>query len=209
MSEFEALLKSLQDAQAESEDLVKALPTDKDGDDKKVAEAADEDADDKDPDSDEGDEPEDKEPMTKSLVIDGEEYEAVDATDLIKSLDGRISATDAVLAKALDITVNTIKAQSAMIKSLSDKVDSFSRQGAGRKTVLTVLEKPSAAGAAQTLAKSHQQDGVSQEAFFLKANNLFDSKKLSGQELNTISVCLRSGQAVDEALMSKVINTNV
>jgi hypothetical protein len=210
MSEFDELLKSLQDTQAEAEELVKALPTDKDGDDDKVEAAADEGDDSDESDKDEAaGEPEDKEPLAKSLVIDGEEYHAVDATDLIKSLSERMGSTEQVLAKALEITVATVKSQSVMLKSLSDKIDAFGRSGAGRKTVLTVLEKPAVQGNVETLAKSQQPEGISTDDFFMKANSLFDNKKISGSELNVIAVSLREKHAIDPKLISKVLNTNV
>jgi len=211
MSEFDELLKSLQTVADDNEELAKALPTD-DADDEKV-EAAAEEAGAVDPDADPAaDEPEDdKEPMAKSITIDGEEFEAVDATELIKSLTDRIGSNESVLAKALETTVAALNSQSTLIKSLQAEVKSLGAQGRGRKTVLTVLEKPGITSStpAETLAKSQSQDGVTHEEFFAKANSLFDCKKISGSELNMISVSLREKQPIDQKLVTKILNTNV
>lgn len=209
MSDFEQLLAELQGAADESATMAKSLPNENPEDDETVEAAADEANADNDSDKDNDDAP-----MAKSMtaVIDGEEVEAIDATELLKSLDGRIGKTEDVLAKALTSTVAALKDSQEMIKSLTARLDKLAGQGSGRKTVITVMDKPSvAAASAETLAKSqsNQQEGVAVEEFFAKANSLFESKKLTGLELNTISVCLRERQQIDPKLVQKVVSTNV
>jgi len=193
MSQFDELLAQLKAAEDEQTTLAKALPAEGGEDDQAIQAAAaegDTEADDENPEDDdtEGDQP----PMAKSVtaMVDGEEVEAVDATDLIKSLIERADKTDDVLAKALATTVSTIKAQGDMIKSLTAEVKKLAGQGKGRKTVLTVMEKPAAG---ETLAKS-QQEGFTPQEFMAKANAAFSAGKLTGKELTTLDVALRNNQ---------------
>lgn len=194
MSQFDELLAQLKSAEEEQNTLAKALPAE-DGEDDEVIQAAAAEGDDANPeDNDEpdGDEAEDKKPMAKSVMatVDGEEVEAIDATELLKSLDARIGSQEEVLAKALASTVSTIKAQGDMIKSLQDQIGKLAGKGAGRKTVLTVVEKPAAGE--QTMAKSEQ--GLTPQDFMAKANAAFSAGKLTGKELTTLDVALRNNQ---------------
>ena len=196
MSQFDELLAQLQAAEEEQTTLAKSLPAEDGEDDETIQAAAaegDDDADNENPeDHDEPDGDEGNKPMTKSVtaMVDGEEVEAIDATDLIKSLNVRVGAQEQVLAKALASTLNTIKAQVDMIKSMRDQVTKLAGQGKGRKTVLSVVEKPAAGE--QTMVKS--QDGMTAGDFMAKANAAFAAGKLTGKELTTIDVALRNGQ---------------
>lgn len=131
----------------------------------------------------------------------GAQHEAVDATDMLKALMTRVDTVDEVLAKALTSMAGSLKAQGELIKSLSGQVQSLSGQGRGRKAMLTVVEKPAVG---DTMAKSTAAQGITPEQFFAKANAAFDVNKLSGKELNVISVCLRGGHQIDPALIQKV-----
>lgn len=207
MSQFDELLAELQAASEEQTTLVKALPAEDGKDDKTIQAAAaegDTDADDKNP--EDHDEPDgDEAPMAKSVtaMVDGQEVEAIDATDMIKSLVERADKTDDVLAKALASTVSTIKAQGEMIKSLTAEVKKLAGQGTGRKAVLTVVEKP--AVAEQTMAKS-QQDGFTPQEFMAKANAAFAAGKLSGIELTTADVSIRSGTPIPAGIIAKALS---
>lgn len=209
MSQFADLLKELGEVQSESDTLAKALPAEGGEDDDKAIQAAaaegEPDADDENPEDGEGEPAGDEKPMTKSMtaMVDGEEVEAIDATELLKSLDDRIGGVESVLAKALASTLSTVKSQGDLIKSLQSQMTKLAGQGKGRKTVLTVMEKPAAGE--QTLAKS-QQDGMTPQEFMLKANSAFDARKLTGQELTTIDVALRSGQPIPPALITKALS---
>jgi hypothetical protein len=135
---------------------------------------------------------------------DGNKQKAVDATDLVKSLIERVEAHDDTLAKALTAMNGVVSKQGELIKSLTAQVQSLSSQGRGRKTVLTVAEKPDTS----TMAKSEgaSESGMTAEQFFAKANAAFDAEKLSGRELNVISVSLRGNHPLDPALIQKVIS---
>ena len=193
---FEELLKALDDA---AETPVAAAPAmeaeegeedEGEGDDAAIAAAAAEGC---------------AKPMKKSLDAgdDDGEAELVDATELVKSLMTRQDDLSGTLAKALTTMTSAIKKQGDLIKSLNDQVSTLSSQGRGRKTVLNVSEKPDIG----TLAKSGDagDGGMSPKDFFAKANSRFDEGKLSGQELNTISVCMRGNHPIDPSLINKVL----
>ena len=205
MSQFEELLAELKAAEQENATLAKALPAEDGEDDEAIRSAAEEgDADNDDENPEDHEEPDgDEKPMAKSVMalIEGEEVEAVDATEILKSLDARIGAHEDVLAKALESTLATIKNQGEMIKSLTTRVEKLSGKGVGRKTVLSVVEKPAAD---QTMAKS-TQEGMTASEFMAKASAAFSAGKLTGHELTTADVALRSGERVPEAIVAKAL----
>lgn len=201
---FEQLLSSLNTELDEQTQLAKSLPA-KDGEDDEAIQAAaaeGDDADDKNPEDNETDE--DDKPIAKSVtaMVDGEEVEAIDATELLKSLQDRVDEHDDVLAKALTTTLATVKAQGEMIKSLNAEMKKLAGKGAGRKTVLTVVEKPAAGE--QDMTKS-QQDGMTTGEFMAKANAAFAAGKLSGQELTTADVAIRQGAPIPAGIMAKAL----
>lgn len=209
MSQFEKLLAELGEIQSEQETLAKALPAEGGEDDDKAIHAAaadsDTDADDENPEDDEGEPDGDEKPMAKSIsaMVDGEEVEAIDATDLLKSLDTRIGGVESVLAKALASTMTTIKTQGEMIKSLQSQMTKLASTGKGRKTVLSVIEKPEAG--AETLQKSDPV-GLTNQEFMLKANEAFSAGKLTGQELTTADVAIRMGQPIPSNIITKALS---
>lgn len=205
---FEALLKELGEVAADADTLAKAIPAaappamaaagaanpeddedDEDGDDAAIESAAAADG--------------DKPTFGKSFeFVDdaGAKHEAVDATEMLKSLFARVDTVDEVLAKALTSMAGSLKAQGELIKSLSGQVQSLSGQGRGRKAVLSVVEKP----AIGEMTKSQPDAGVTAEQFFAKANAAFDAGKISGKDLNVVSVCLRGNHPIDPALVQKI-----
>lgn len=201
---FEQLLSSLNTELDEQTQLAKSLPA-KDGEDDEAIQAAaaeGDDADDKNPEDNEPDEGD--KPIAKSVtaMVDGEEVEAIDATDLLKSLQDRVDEHDDVLAKALTTTLATVKAQGEMIKSLNAEMKKLAGKGAGRKTVLTVVEKPAAGE--QDMTKS-QQDGMTTGEFMAKANAAFAAGKLTGIELTTADVAIRQGAPIPAGIMAKAL----
>lgn len=214
MSDFDELLAELKQAEAEQQTLAKAMPADDGEDDKNIADAAEE------PDGDEGGNPEDAEgdhkepdgdegkggekPMAKSMTVDGEEYEVVDAEQLIKSLQdltGRVETNEGVLAKALESTLGTIKAQGEMIKSLSAKIDKLGGQGRGRKTVLAVTEKPEPAG---TMAKSMQPEAPKPGEILAKALSAQQAGKLTAHDVSRCEIAFQSGVAFPADVLARI-----
>lgn len=211
MSQFEKLLGEIAGLAAEQESMAKALPADNGEDEATIQAAAAEggagpqepDADDKGgaPDGDADDE---GKPMAKSFKLtleDGTELEAQDGTELVKSLQERIEKNEGNMAKALESTVGLIKAQGEMIKSLTEKVTKLSGEGRGRKTVVSVVEKP-AAGA--TMVKS-EAAGMSADQFFAKALDAQKSGRISGTEIAIAETCLNRGEAIPAHIIQRVV----
>lgn len=199
---FEKLLEDL-------ETMAKSLGEDDGAKDDENIQAAADDADHADeagehaePDGDEDDNGE--EPMGKSFAFtleDGTVVEAQDGTELVKALFDRVESTETTMAKALGAAVDMLGKQGEMIKSLQAEVKKLAGEGRGRKAVLSVAEK---VPAGQTMAKSEPQ-GVSAQEFFAKAEQAFAAGRISGQELTVIDVSRRSGMAIDQGLVAKVV----
>lgn len=205
---YEALLEEL-------ETLQKSMDQG-DSDDEKIAAAAaadDEDDDHDEPDGDEGidgegDEDGDEGPMAKSFSFQletGEVVEAVDGTELVKSLQNEVAllksereTAASQTEKVFQAVLGQLKSQGELIKSLSAQVEKMSSEGRGRKSIAA----PSAA-----MAKSMGADagGLTPDRLLAKANAAFDAGRISGKELTVIDVSLRHGAALDDGLMARVL----
>lgn len=215
---FDKLMAELNSLATDQETMRKALPAGDGEDDQNIQAAAAEggDMDDEDdegvdghkePDGDEG------QPLGKSLgtvtLEGGEQVEAIDGTELVKSLMEQVeqfgqkqTTSESQMAKALESCVTLMKGQGDLIKSLQNKVSQLSGEGRGRKTVLNVSEKPAAG---TQLAKSEPQ-GLTGTEFMAKSHAAFDAKKITGVELTTVDVCLRSGTPIDPSIIQKVLS---
>lgn len=149
-------------------------------------------------------------PLTKSFsgtTAEGEPFEAVDATDLIKSLEGRIDdlakgveddkAEKSDLTKSLEILVGVVTRQSTMIKSLQESYVALANSGSGRKSVMSPSHE---------MVKSLQDNAPLNAASFMqKANAAYDSGRISGKDLTICDVALRHGAEIDQAIVSKIM----
>lgn len=152
----------------------------------------------------------DGKPMTKSMQVtlpDGSVVEAEDGTALVKSLIERLDGTETVMAKALGAAVDLIKKQgealastNTLVKSLQTKVAELSAQPAGRKTVLTVHDKP-----AGTMVKS-EPEGMSEPEFMAKAMTAFKAGKITGLEISTAETSINRGQPVPNDIITRVLS---
>ena len=212
MSAFAELLQEL-------ETLAKAMPAG-DEDDAKIKAAAgdnaeghaepDGDADGKDKAGDgDGKDEDEGMPMGKSFsaTIDGKEVEAVDGTELVKALIGKIDATETDMAKALGATVDLLKSTSATVKAqaesialLKSQVAELGKQGVGRKTTLSITDKPVAG--VTDMAKS---DGLTAETLMAKANAAAEQGKITWREAALVDGALRAQQVPDSSLLSKFL----
>ena len=193
----------------ELDTMTKALPAAEVADDKKIAAAAGADGDDENKEG-EGDKPAEGAPMAKSFQVtlaDGTVVDAEDGTELVKSLLTRVDNTEETIAKALGGTIDLVKAltgqmnsTTALVKSLQTQVAELSGQGRGRKTMVSVHEKL----ATTDLTKS-EQPGIKPEEFMAKSHAAFAAHKISGHELTMIDVSMRTGNAVDQSLVAKVL----
>ena len=220
MSQYEKLLEEL-------ETMAKAMPGDEGADDDKIqaaAAAANPDADgdgendvtgdDLSPegskglgDEGEGDgDGDDEETMGKSFALkleDGTELEAIDGTELVKSLMARVESNEGTVMKALGTAVDLLGKQGDMIKSLQDEVKKLAGEGRGRKTVVSVSEKP-VAGA--TMAKSQgAADGLSANEFMAKALAAQASGRLTGLDVARAESALNKGLPVPQDVVNRVI----
>lgn len=216
MSQFEKLMEELGSLGTQQAELAKALPADDGKDEEKIqaaageggsddGEAGDGDADDKGGAADGDADDKNGKPMAKSFKFtleDGTEVEAQDGSELVKSLQERIEQNEGVMAKAMEGAIGLIKGQGEMIKSLSEQVKKLSGEGRGRKTVVSVMEKP--APVASTLAKS-EPTGMSHEQFFAKALNAQKEGRLSGTEIAVAEACLNRGEAIPQSIVARVV----
>lgn len=155
---------------------------------------------------------EEGEVMGKSFAMtleDGTIIEAVDGTALVKSLMEENKALGAKfveqeesLSKALTAMVETVKGQSALIKSLQDKVAALSNEGRGRKAVVSVAEKP----ASTPLAKSQTTEGLSGTEFMAKCEAAMMAGRLTGREVAIAESRLNNGIAVPADIVAKVLS---
>ena len=198
---FDELLKSLQAVAEGADTLAKAAPAAAEGEDDKMvaAAAADAGVDTPNPEDEDGE----GEEFGKSLGAAADGAEMVDATELVKSLMARQDSTDGVLAKALASVAGAMSKQNDLIKSLQAEVGKLASAGRGRKTLVTIAEKP---GVADVLAKSGAaEDGqITHGELLAKSNAAYAAKKISGTELNTIDACLRNGWPIDAGILQKV-----
>lgn len=217
MSQYEKLLEEL-------ETMAKAMPGDDAADDDKIAAAAaeanpDADGDGKNDVTGDGLNPEglgdegegegdgdDEETMGKSFALkleDGTELEAIDGTELVKSLMARVESNEGTVMKALGTAVDLLGKQGNMIKSLQDEVKNLAGEGRGRKTVVSVSEKP-VAGA--TMAKSQgAADGLSANEFMAKALAAQASGRLTGLDVARAESALNKGLPVPQDVVNRVI----
>ena len=136
----------------------------------------------------------------KFTLEDGTEVEAEDGTELVKSLQARVETTEQTMAKALEQTLNLVKGQSELIKSMQDQIKKLSGEGRGRKTVVSVVEKP-----VGTMVKSMQPEGVSPDEFFAKALTAQREGRISGSEIALAETMLNRGQQIPPAILQRVM----
>lgn len=187
-------------------DLNKALPKDpKDGDtaedDKNIAEAAG------DADTNPHAEDDDEAPgeMKKSFTIkleSGEEIEAVDGAELIKSLTARVEKSEAGVGALLREVTKVAVAQGEMIKSLRDDVAKLADAGKGRKAVVSVAEKP--APKAEELTKSDAGQ-ISGEEFMAKALSAQTAGRLTSVQVATAEAYINAGQVPPRDIVAAVM----
>ncbi len=152
---------------------------------------------------------EDGQPLTKSLTVtlpDGSVVEAEDGTALVKSLIERLDGTESVMAKALGAAVDLIKKQgealtatNMLVKSLQTKVAELSNQPAGRKTVLTVHEKP-----ATTVLSKSEPEGDTPEEFMTKALGAQKAGRLTGLQVSMAEAALNRGAKIPDNIVAAV-----
>lgn len=224
-SEFEKLaaeLEMLAKAQPTTEDdKVLAAAKDAGVDTNQVGEVAETSKDKKaakdagfeDEDEGDGDDDDEDEVLGKSFQVtggDGQHIKAYDATDLIKSLNDRVFGLESVigedadrrehLGKSLEMISDLIKSQAEQIETLQQAMVNMSKQGVGRKAVLSVNEKPET-----TMTKSVQAEGMDGKEFMAKAMSAMKSGRISAMDVSIAEGSLNRGIAVRADIVSRVM----
>jgi hypothetical protein len=144
----------------------------------------------------------------KFTLENGEEIEAVDGTELVKSLIARCDTLEGVLAdkedtmvKALGGALDLIKSQGEQIAALRTQVGQLASAGRGRKTVLTVAEKPEAT----TPLQKSEPEGIDGKEFLVKALSAQAAGRITGHEVSVAETSLLKGLAVPAGIVKRVL----
>ena len=134
---------------------------------------------------------------------DGEEIEAFDATELVKSLHEELGSLRneslTVMRQAFDL----IKAQNATIAGLKSEVSALGMSGRGRRSVLSVSEKSSTSEMAKSMPR--EEAGVSKAEFFAKAATAQRAGRLSAQDISLAEAYSSKGMAIPERIIARVM----
>lgn len=146
------------------------------------------------------------EPLGKSMTVideNGDEQEAIDATDLIKSLVDRVELSETNMGKAVGLLTDLVKSQAATLGTLRSEVSRLGSAGRGRKAVISVAEKPGAAD----LTKSDPADegGITSKDFMAKAMDACTAGKITGLEIARCESYLNRGLDVPANIKTKVL----
>ena len=142
--------------------------------------------------------------LTKSLTVDGEQVDLVDADQLFKSLsdlETRLTEHEGMLTKSLSPVLDVIKNQNALIKSLGERLDVLAGQGRGRKTVLTISERP--APGQQPLTKSEPVQ-LSAQDLLTKSLQAQREGKITGADVARVEVALQSGLSAPADVLARI-----
>jgi hypothetical protein len=152
-----------------------------------------------------GDEP----PLTKAFDVtlpDGTEAQAIDGDALIKSFTGQLQAMRTEHQQALTQIATALSRSTKLIKSLREQnqtlatqVTALGQSGRGRKSAITVHEKPMVG--ADPMAKA---EGISPRELMAKALAAQQSGRLTGSQVAEIDAYAARGLAIPESLLAKL-----
>lgn len=139
----------------------------------------------------------------------GKKFQAIDASDLLKSLNARIEDIEKGTGEALGAVTLLIKSLVAQNAQLTEAIQKMGTTGAGRKAVVTLVGKTTPAEGG-TLAKgAHGQGGeqtMKPQEFLLKSENAFEAGAITGRELSLIETHINRAEAIPAPLIQKVVN---
>ncbi|WP_431860149.1 hypothetical protein [Azospirillum sp.] len=155
-----------------------------------------------------------EEPFGKSfkVMVDGKEVEAFDGTEMMKSLWTRNQALETsvatlteqnqdlgdALTKSLELVKGlhgTVNSQGDMLKSMRADLDALRNQGTGRKTTVSVLDKP----APTTMAKAF--DGIAPRELLSKALTAQREGRMTASQVARVEAHVNRGEAPPKALL--------
>jgi len=209
MSAFDDLLQQMADEELVLAKALEAKPDADDDGDGKIADMADDEDDDGEPDGDEDgeDDDDDGDGMMKSLEVtlpDGRVVEALDGTSLVKSLVAKNEDLTANVTSLAGQTVTLLKSmsatvtkQAAQIADLQKSLSKLSATGTGRRSKVAVHDR-------QSDPIGELPEGNAGEQIMAKAMKAFDAGRITGIELNTVDVSLRTNQVPPTDLLKKI-----
>lgn len=208
MSQFDELLKSLQAVDEEQKEAASESAAPGEGkDDETIQAAADEAGAGDDVEDDIADDVTDEKPVAKSMKVvgeDGEETEAIDATEILKSLSTRQEQHETALTKALETVVSIAKSQGEVIKSLKADVAKLASAGRGRKTVISVAEKPGADTVAKSMAANEKPAGIKPQELMAKCLSAQKTGALTGLDVARAEVAINNGVAIPVDILNRI-----
>jgi hypothetical protein len=131
---------------------------------------------------------------------DGNKVEAIDGTELIKSLTDRLTAQETAFAGQSADLLAVMTKQTDMIKSLTEQVNVLASSGRGRQSVVSIAEKPDPLA----LQKSQPQ-GMSGDEFMVKAMDANKAGRLSSMDVAVAEGSLNKGLPVPAEIVAKVL----
>ena len=205
MSKFEELLAAITDEANEQAELAKSIPA-PGTTDENVAAAAGDESGEKPNVSAEPAKKEGEEDLTKSLPQNPEDQpQIIEVDELIKSLTDmgeRLDQSEGLMAKAMEGALGLIKSQGEMIKSLSARVETLSKQGTGRKALLVATER---AQPGEHLTKSlPQTEAPKPQEILAKCLEAQRAGKLTGGDVARAESQLNHGLAVDPQILARL-----
>lgn len=204
-SQFDNLLSEIA---ASADVLAKAVDTDEDG---KIAAAAAEGGED----TEEGEEGADSvaggdgdDVMTKSLKVtgpDGAEFDAIDATDLLKSLVAEVSNLKGVVTELSKLTMGNV----TLTKSLESGMVKLGGLGRGRKSVVVQVHGRPGGDLTKSLtggdaAQAGDDLRLGKTEFLAKALELVEAGKLHARDVNHTETLLNRGAQPQEHVVQAV-----
>jgi hypothetical protein len=129
----------------------------------------------------------------------GTETDAIDGTELVKSLTARIEQQEETFSTQTGELLKVLTEQTGLIKSLQDQINDLASSGRGRKSVLTVAEKPEA------IMQKSQPEGMSPDEFMAKAMQANSEGRITSTEISVAEGALFKGFAVPADIVRKVL----
>lgn len=148
-------------------------------------------------------------PLGKSMTIvgeDGETVEAIDATDLIKSLVERVESSESDMGKAVGLLTDLVKSQAAEIGKLTTKVGALAGAGRGRRAVVNIADRPALAKSLGTDGEGEGDapEGITANEFMAKAMDACTAGKITGLEVAQCESYINRGLDVPANIKTKV-----
>lgn len=152
------------------------------------------------------------EPMAKSFKVkmpDGTEVDALDGAEMVKALTDQVGSLETNVGQMMTSVVGLLKKQgealantSTMLKSLQEDMAKLGGQGAGRKAMVAITEKPDPTQMAKANAGG---GGMNPTEFMAKANEAWKAGKLSGDEISLAETYINRAEQPPVDIVRKVI----